>query len=143
MLEDGTRTWSETETPQGGRASPLLANIYLHYTFDLWIQRWRRPQAHGGLIVVRFADDFIVGFQHRADAEKKRNGRFTVLRQTAPRRVRAKLSEVKAELRRRWHDPIPQVGTWLRMVVGGHIRSYGVPMNGWALFMFRWQVGWL
>ena len=69
VLEDGT--WSEVDqgTPQGGSLSPLLANIYLHYAFDLWIQQWRRKRAHGDVVVVRFADDFIVGFQHRSDAE--------------------------------------------------------------------------
>jgi RNA-directed DNA polymerase len=199
VLEDGTRTWSEKGTPQGGSISPLLANVYLHYAFDLWAQRWRKTHAHGDMIVVRYADDFIVGFQHRAEAErflaelrerltqfglelhpektrllefgpfavenqrragkgkpetfnflgfthicgKKRNGRFTVVRQTIRKRVQAKLSEVKAELRRRLHDPIPAVGAWLRQVVGGHTRYYGVPMNGRAIGMFRFQVGWL
>jgi RNA-directed DNA polymerase len=70
VLEDGT--WSEVEqgTPQGGSLSPLLANIYLHYVFDLWVQQWRKKRAHGDVVVVRFADDFIVGFQHRTDAER-------------------------------------------------------------------------
>src|SRR5437879_2056151 len=70
VLEDGT--WSEVEqgTPQGGSLSPLLANIYLHYVFDLWVQQWRKKRAHGDVVVVRFADDFIVGFQHRFDAEQ-------------------------------------------------------------------------
>jgi RNA-directed DNA polymerase len=199
VLEDGTRTRSEEGTPQGGSISPLLANVYLHYVFDLWVRRWRRTQAHGDVVVVRYADDIIVGFQHRVEAErflaelrerfarfglvlhpektrllefgsnaaesrrrvgegkpetfdflgfthicgKKRNGRFTVVRQTSRKRVQAKLSEVKAELRRRLHDPIPQVGGWLRLVVGGHIRYYGVPMNSSALHMFRHQVAWL
>ena len=197
VLEDGTRTWSEAGTPQGGSISPLLANVYLHYAFDLWAQRWRRKRAHGDVIVVRYADDFIVGFQHRADAErfladlrerftkfslelhpektrllefgpfaaenrrraeqgkpetfnflgfthicgKKRNGRFTVVRQTIRKRLQAKLGEVKAELRRRLHAPIPVVGRWLRSVVEGHLRYYGVPMNGPALFTFWFQVG--
>src|SRR5438876_4290681 len=57
VLEDGTRTRSETGTPQGGSASPLLANVYLHYVFDLWVRRWRKTQAHGDVIVVRYADD--------------------------------------------------------------------------------------
>jgi group II intron reverse transcriptase/maturase len=199
VLENGARTGGEEGTPQGGSVSPLLANVYLHHVFDLWAQRWRKTQAHGDIVVVRYADDFIVGFQHRADAErflaelrerfmkfglelhpektrllefgpyaaenrrragqgkpetfnflgfthicgKKRNGRFTVVRQTIRRRAQAKLSEVKAELRRRLHDPVPVVGTWLRQVVGGHIRYYGVPMNGPAIGMFRFQVGWL
>ena len=84
--------------------------------------------------------DFL-GFTHICG--KKRNGRFTVVRQTIRKRVQAKLSAVKAELRRRLHDPIPVVGGWLRQVVGGHIRYYGVPMNGPAIAMFRFQVGWL
>ena len=199
VLEDGKRTWREEGTPQGASVSPLLANVYLHYVFDLWVQRWRKTQAHGDVIVVRFADDFIVGFQHRAEAErflaelrerfakfglelhpektrllefgpyaaesrrragkgkpetfdflgfthicgKKRNGRFTVVRQTIRKRLQAKLHEVKAELRRRRHDPISQVGTWLGQVVGGHTRYYGVPMNSSAIALFRFRVGWL
>jgi len=70
VLEDGRRTRSDRGTVQGGSISPLLANLYLHYVFDLWVQRWRTKQAHGDVIVVRFADDFVVGFQHRQDAER-------------------------------------------------------------------------
>jgi len=200
VLEDGTWTRSEQGTPQGGSASPLLANIYLHYVFDLWAQQWRRRQARGDVIVVRFADDFIVGFQHKSDAErfwaelaerlktfalelhpdktrllefgpfaaskrkrrgqgkpetfdflgfthicgkKRSNGRFTVIRQTMRKRLQAKLKQVKTELRRRLHDPVPEVGRWLGRVVGGHIRYYGVPMNSPAIALFRYQVGWL
>jgi RNA-directed DNA polymerase len=199
VLEDGTRTRSEQGTPQGGSASPLLANVYLHYVFDLWVQRWRRTQARGEVIVVRYADDFIVGFQHRSDAErfqeelaerlsqfalelhpdktrliefgpfaasnrksrgqgkpetfdflglthicgKKRNGRFTVLRQTMRKRLQAKLNQVKYELRQRLHDPVPEVGRWLGKVVQGHVRYYGVPMNSHAIALFRHQIGWL
>ena len=68
VLEEGKRTQSETGTIQGGSVSPLLANIFLHYVFDLWVQRWRKRQAHGDVAVVRFADDFVVGFEHRQDA---------------------------------------------------------------------------
>jgi hypothetical protein len=198
VLEDGKRMRTEEGTPQGGSASPLLANIYLHYAFDLWVQAWRRKRAHGDVIVVRFADDIVLGFQNEADAvqfwkdlterfrkfrlelhpektrllefgpfaaenrrkrgqrkpetfdflgfthlcgKKRSNGRFTVLRQTIRKRLQAKLGAVKAELRRRMHDPIPEVGNWLRSVVGGHIRYYGVPMNHRALSTFRFQVG--
>lgn len=70
VLEEGKRIRVEEGTPQGGSASPLLANIYLHYVFDLWAQKWRRKQAHGDMIVVRFADDIVVGFQNKADAEQ-------------------------------------------------------------------------
>ena len=198
VLEDGKRMQMEEGTPQGGSASPLLANVYLHYVFDLWVQSWRRRQAHGDVIVVRFADDIVVGFQGRSDAKqfwaeltermrkfglelhpektrllafgpfavqtrkqwgegkpetfnflgfthicgkKRSNGRFTVLRQTIRKRLQAKLNEVKAELRRRMHQPIPEVGQWLRSVVDGHNRYYGVPMNEPALHLFRIQVG--
>ncbi len=70
VLEDGQRHVSEVGTVQGGSVSPLLANVYLHYVFDLWVQRWRRTQARGEVVVVRFADDFVLGFQHREDAER-------------------------------------------------------------------------
>jgi len=197
VLEDGERTWSEVGTVQGGSISPLLANIYLHYVFDLWVQRWRQTQATGDVVVVRFADDFIVGFQYRPEAErflaalrerfakfglalhpdkthliefgpfadrnrrgrgqgkpetfnflgfthicgKKRSGMFTVLRQTVRRRLLAKLQEVKAELRRRMHLPIPEQGAYVRSVVGGHLRYFGVPRNGPAIRLFRQEVG--
>jgi RNA-directed DNA polymerase len=64
--------WSKTVvgTPQGAVISPLLANIYLHYVLDLWVQRWRKQEAKGEVIIVRYADDFILGFQYREDAER-------------------------------------------------------------------------
>jgi hypothetical protein len=186
VLEDGKRMRVEEGTPQGSSASPLLANVYLHYVFDLWVRVWRRKQARGDMIVVRFADDVVLGFQHRSDAEqcwkelaerlrkfrlelhpdktrllefgpfaaehrkrrgqgkpetfdflgfthicgkKRSNGLFTVLRQTIRKRLQAKLGEVKAELRRRMHAPIPEQGRWLSAVGAGHLRYYGVPMN--------------
>ena len=68
VIEDGS--WTETRgSPQGASASPLLANVYLHYVFDLWADWWRTQNAHGDVIIVRFADDFIVGFEHQEDAE--------------------------------------------------------------------------
>jgi group II intron reverse transcriptase/maturase len=70
VVEDGEWSASEEGAPQGGSASPLLANVYLHYVFDLWAQHWRRRQARGDVIIVRFADDIAVGFQHRSDAER-------------------------------------------------------------------------
>src|SRR5712671_3087325 len=70
VVEDGN--WSETAegSPQGASVSPLLANVYLHYVFDLWVRHWRRRRAQGDMIVVRFADDFVVGFQYLGDAER-------------------------------------------------------------------------
>jgi group II intron reverse transcriptase/maturase len=197
VLEDGERKDTEEGTPQGGVVSPLLANIHLHYVFDLWAQHWRR-QANGEVIVVRYADDIVVGFQKEADARRfwvdlaerfakfglelhpektrllsfgrraaargrrngrgkpetfdflgfthicgrSRKGRFQLLRRTSRKRVQRKLSEVKAELRRRLHRPVPEVGRWLRSVVQGHVNYYGVPLNYAALSSFRYQVIW-
>ncbi len=198
VLEEGKLLRVEEGTPQGGSASPLLANLYLHYVFDLWVQKWRRQQAHGDVIVVRFADDIVLGFQVKSDAErfwaelterfrkfglelhpqktrllefgpfaatnrkrrgegkpetfnflgfthicgcKRSNGMFTVLRQTMRKRLQAKLREVKTELRRRLHHPVPAVGQWLGSVVRGHFCYYGVPQNDSALYLFRYQVG--
>jgi group II intron reverse transcriptase/maturase len=197
VLVDGERTGSEVGTVQGGSISPLLANLYLHYGFDRWGQRWRQTQAAGEVIGVRFADDFVGGFQYRHEAErflaelrarvaqfglarhpdktrllefgpvadqnrrgrgpgkpetfnflgfthiwgKKRSGMFTGVRQTIRQRVQAKLQAVKAELRRRMHLPIPEQGAYWRSVVGGHIRYFGVPMNGPAIRLFRRAVG--
>src|SRR5687767_9742849 len=73
VLEDGIVTVSDKGTGQGSVISPLLANIYLHYALDLWAERWRRRQATGDMIIVRYADDFIVGFQHEADARRFRD----------------------------------------------------------------------
>jgi RNA-directed DNA polymerase len=70
VLEEGRRVQSEIGTVQGGSISPLLSNIYLHYVLDLWVQRWRQKQARGEVIFVRFADDFVAGFQHRHEAER-------------------------------------------------------------------------
>src|SRR5487761_510439 len=70
VLEDGVVTVSETGTGQGSVISPLLANIYLHYVFDLWANRWRQREASGDMIIVRYADDIVVGFEHEADAHR-------------------------------------------------------------------------
>jgi group II intron reverse transcriptase/maturase len=70
VIENGERVDTLEGTPQGASVSPLLSNVYLHYVFDLWADRWRRQRARGEVIVVRFADDYIVGFQYRDDAER-------------------------------------------------------------------------
>ncbi|MFQ5927784.1 MAG: group II intron reverse transcriptase/maturase [Terriglobia bacterium] len=199
VLEDGTWRQMEEGVPQGSSIGPLLANIYLHYAFDLWAQSWRKRRARGEVILVRFADDIVAGFQYRSDAErflvelrkrlakfclelhpdktriiefgrfaaenrrrrgqgkpetfdflgfthscaKTRKGKFAVLRQTKKKRMQRKLKAVKAELRRRLHQPVPEVGAYLRSVVLGHFRYYGVPRNGPALCSFRQGVVWL
>ena len=194
VSEDGQ--WSKTEvgTPQGAVASPLLANVFLHYAFDLWVQQWRTKSATGDMIVVRYADDFVVGFQHRRDAERflqelggrmekfglalhpektrliefgrfaaenrrKRgegkpetftflgfthicgrkhwSGGFIVKRRTAAKRLRAKLREVRETLLRRRHEPIADLGKWLRSVMQGYFNYFGVPGNLVSLNMFR------
>jgi group II intron reverse transcriptase/maturase len=71
VMEEGKLVEQDQGTPQGGSISPLLANLYLHYVFDLWADQWRKTQARGDVIIVRYADDFVVGFQHESDA-----GRF-------------------------------------------------------------------
>ena len=199
VLEKGKWTASEVGTVQGGSISPLLANIYLHYVFDLWVYHWRKTQAEGDAIVVRYADDFMVGFQYRREAErfladlrarfqrfglalhpdktrilefgrfarkdrsrrgeskpetfnflgfthicgKTKGGKFSVIRKTMRTRRQAKLKEVHHELRRRMHDSIPEQGAYLRSVVGGHLRYYGVPLNGRSVSAFRKEVCWL
>lgn len=72
VLEDGKWTSTEAGTPQGATVSPLLANVYLHYVLDLWVQQWRKCVARGEVIVVRYADDFVMGFQHEDDAVRFR-----------------------------------------------------------------------
>jgi RNA-directed DNA polymerase len=84
VFEDGVVTVSDRGTGQGSVISPLLANIYMHYAFDLWVERWRRREATGDMIIVRYADDFIIGFQHESDARRfldemrKRLGEFAL-----------------------------------------------------------------
>jgi len=70
VMEDGEWSSSETGTPQGAVVSPILSNIYLHYAFDLWAERWRRHEARGNVILVRYADDILAGFEHEGEAER-------------------------------------------------------------------------
>jgi RNA-directed DNA polymerase len=196
VIENGAWTASEEGVPQGASVSPLLANVYLHYVFDLWAHQWRVQHARGEVIVVRFADDFVVGFEYRDDAErfwadlrgrlakftlelnaektrliefgrnaardrqtrglgkpetftflgfthicaKTRSGRFMLKRITNSKRMRAKLREVKTELRQRRTLPIPDQGRWLASVLRGHCNYYAVPGNYAAISAFRYQL---
>jgi RNA-directed DNA polymerase len=70
VIENGSWTAFEDGVPQGASASPLLANVYAHYVLDLWAHQWRTRHAHGDVVIVRWADDFVVGFEHRQDAER-------------------------------------------------------------------------
>jgi RNA-directed DNA polymerase len=199
VLEDEVVTVSDTGTGQGSVASPLLANVYLHYVFDLWAERWRRREATGDMVILRYADDIVVGFEHEADArrfwnemrerlqefaltlhpEKTRliefgrraavrrarrglgkpetfdflgftlicgrnsRGKFLLCRKTRSHRMRAKLREIKEELRQRRHRPIPEQGGWLRQVVAGFFAYHAVPTNSRALRAFRGGVEFL
>ena len=196
VIEEGN--WKETieGAPQGASISPLIANVYLHYVFDRWVRQWRHRHARGDMIVTRFADDFVVGFQYRGDAKrflhdlrerfakfnlelhpektrliefgrfaasnraavglgkpetfdflglthicgKTRNGGFWLRRITIAKRMRAKLKQVKDQLMRRRHLPVPEQGQWLASVVRGHLAYYAVPGNIRAANAFRIQV---
>ena len=70
ILEDGIVSVADSGTGQGSVISPLLANIYLHYVFDLWAERWRRQEARGDMVVVRYADDLVAGFEHEDDSRR-------------------------------------------------------------------------
>lgn len=199
VTEEGV--WSKTKvgTPQGAVASPLLANVYLHYVFDLWVEHWRKHCATGDVIVVRYADDIVMGFEHRQEAERflqewknrlqkfglelnpdktrliefgreaaenrkrggaskpevfdflgfthmcgktRKTGRFIVKRKTIRKRLSAKLKELQAEMRRRWHQPAADTGRWLRSVVQGYFNYHAVPGNMDSLNSFRAQVIW-
>lgn len=196
VMEDGIWSNPETGSPQGSVASPLLANIYLHYAFDLWVHAWRREKALGKMIVVRYADDTVLGFQYQKDADcflqdlreqlknlglelhpdktrriefglfaernrkkrgegkpetfdflgfthicgKDRRGKFALKRKTIAKRMRAKLQEIKQELRRRMHDPVEQTGKWLQSVVRGYFNYHAVPGNMERLKAFRTRV---
>jgi group II intron reverse transcriptase/maturase len=195
VIENGA--WSSTMegAPQGASASPLLANVYLHYVFDLWVQWWRDRFASGDMIVVRFADDFICGFEHEQDARRflaelrgrfakfgmelhpdktrliefgrhaarrrsergegkpetfsflgfthicgtSKRGWFWVKRVTDRKRMAGKLRELKVEIKRRRHQPIPVQGRWLGSVIAGHLNYYAVPGNTDAVMQFRTQ----
>jgi group II intron reverse transcriptase/maturase len=189
VLEDDKHSQSEIGSPQGASFSPLAANIYLHYVFDLWAHQWRQRNCQGDVRLIRYVDDIVVGFEKREEAEQfqealrqrcatfglelhpektrviefgrfaqerrgkrglgkpasfnflgfthisgqSRKGKFQILRRTIAQRFRAKLAESKGELRRRMHLPVPVQGAWLRSVLLGHDRYYGVPLNGKAL----------
>src|SRR5216684_1417436 len=137
VLEDGKWMVSEIGTVQGGSISPLLANIYLHYVLDLWIEQWRKTQAKGDVIVVRFAaqdrqsrgqgkpETFnFLGFTHCCGADQR--GKFTVIRKTMRQRMLKKLKEVNLELRQRMHQPVDEQGRYVQALIRGHLSSLSV-----------------
>ncbi len=180
--------WSETKvgTPQGAVISPLLANVCLHYVFDLWIEWWRKNRCRGDVVVVRYADDFVIGFEHKREAQaclealrdrcakfglklhptktrliefgrfaaerRARRGErrpetfdflgfthvcgntrglglFTIRRYTVAKRMRATLTAIREQLRKRWHHPVGETARWLRSVVQGWMNYHAVPDN--------------
>ena len=196
VMEEGEWKKTEVGTPQGAVISPLLANLYLHYVFDLWVEAWRKKVARGQVVVVRYADDLVVGFQHKTDAERFLNefrerlakfdlelhpektrllefgryaardrrkrgekkpetftflgfvhqcgtssrGLFTIWRRTANKRMVAKLKQIKQTLRRRMHEPLNQIGTWLRSVSQGFYQYHAVPGNLRTMSIFRYRL---
>jgi hypothetical protein len=174
--------------------------VYLHFVFDLWVEAWRKKVAQGDVIVVRYADDLVVGFESRAEAERyleefrerlakfglelhpektrliefgrfaapkpREAGRgkagdlhvsglhallweapegwaFIVWRETAKKRLVAKLQAVKAELTRRRHEPIASIGAWLQKVTSGYYQYHAVPGNLPRLHLFRCRLSWV
>jgi len=196
VLENGVVTTSDKGTGQGSVISPLLANVYLHYVFDLWADRWRRREATGDMVIVRYADDIVVGFEREIDARRfwdamqrrfeefalslhpdktrliefgrhaadrrarrglgkpetfnflgftficgrSRRGKFLLKRKSRRDRMQSKLREIKEELRRRRHQPIPEQGRWLAQVVRGYFAYHAVPTNFPALGAFHHHV---
>lgn len=197
VMEDGKRVPATKGTPQGAVISPLLANVYLHYVFDLWAHQWRNRHAHGDVAIIRYADDTVVAFEHRADAERfladldermaefaltlhpdktrltefgrraaadrsarglgkpetfdflgfthicgksRKSGGFQLRRKSRRKRMRAKLAEIKEELRRRRHVAVAEQGKWLGQVVRGFFAYHAVPLNYASLSAFRHHV---
>ncbi|MCK4660219.1 MAG: hypothetical protein KAV82_11920 [Phycisphaerae bacterium] len=150
VSEDGT--WSKTEvgTPQGAVVSPVLANVYLHYVFDLWADQWRNKFARGDVIIVRYADDTVVGFQHRAETfdflgfthicgTKHQKAGFILKRKTVGKPMAAKLREVRETLMRHRHAPVVWQAKWLSAVVRGYFNYHAVPGNMARMTEFRTQ----
>ena len=186
-ISDGGK-WSKTTmgVPQGSVISPLLSNVFLHYVFDQWIEWWRKNRCRGDVVVVRYADDFVIGFEHHSEAracleelrtrfakfglklhegktrllefgrfaaerrkrrgegrpetfdflgfthvcaKTRKHGWFVIHRRSVAKRMRAKLQEIKADLRRRMHRPVGETGRWLRTVVQGWLNYHAVPGN--------------
>lgn len=199
ILEEGNIIRASMGVPQGAVISPILANIYLHYAYDLWANQWRKRKTNGEVIIIRYADDTIVGFQYETDAkafyhdlknrlekfglklhpEKTRTirfgkyaqsqckqmgirkpetfdflgfthycgrswktGNFVLGRKTIKKKMRSKLQEIKAELRKRLHRSIGETGRWLARILKGHLNYFSVPGNGKSINSFFYRVSW-
>ena len=130
VLEGTMLTTSETGTPQGSVISPLLANVYLHYTYDLWVQQWRKRNVRGEVIVVRYADDIVAGFEHKSDAIafldelRKRFEAFDLKLHTEKTRL-IEFGRFAADRRKRRGQGKPETFTFL-----GFVHICGKSRNG-------------
>ena len=193
VSEDGEWSPSKVGTPQGAVISPLFSNVFLHYVLDLWLVAWRKRHARGEIIIVRYADDFVLGFREEIDAQRclgalkerfarfhlelhpektrliqfgryaaerrskrdegppetfdflgfthacgtTKKGDFTIKRISATKKTKAKLTELKNQLKRRMHCDLAEVGSWLSNVYRGWCQYYAVPGNYKRLQQFR------
>jgi group II intron reverse transcriptase/maturase len=187
--------WSKTivGVPQGSVIGPLLSGVFLHYVFDLWIEWWRKNRCRGDVIAVRYADDFVIGFENHSEAtaclealqarfakfslklhedktcliefgryaierrqrhgegrpepfdflgfthkcaRTRKQGWFTIHRHSVAKRMRATLQAIKAELRKRMHEPLGETARWLRHVVQGWLNYHAVPSNSHRIGRF-------
>lgn len=174
-----------------------FSNIYLHYVLDEWVELWRKSRAQGDVIIVRYSDDFVMGFQYKHVAERflvelkdrfakhgleiheektriiefgrftadnrakrgdkkpetfdflgfthicsktRKNKWFTIRRKTSAKKFRMKVEEVRKEIIRKRHEPVPEQGKWLRSVVQGHLNYFAVPGNKRAIDAFRTEI---
>ena len=196
VMEKGRWFASLLGTPQGSAISPLLANVFLHYVLDRWFVDWKRKYARGRVVLIRYADDFVMCFQHRSDAEgalaalkermsvcklelhegktwliefgrfahqnrarrgegkpetfnflgfthymgKTRRGDYMMKRKTQSSRLTRKLKAVRERARQMMHRSLPEQHEWLRSVLRGHYRYYGVRCNSPSLKSFYRQV---
>lgn len=197
VMDGHHRQKATVGAPQGAVISPILANVYLHYVLDLWSHKWRRQEAKGDMMIIRYADDSVFGFEYELDAKRflaelhermktfgltlhpnktrlicfgknaigmrkyrcqgkpetfdflgfthyctvgfKRRG-FVIGRKTIRKRMRASLKVIKAELRKRWHDPLAKTGKWMQRVLQGHINYFSVPGNDRSIWLFFKEV---
>ena len=197
VMDGDHRRKAHIGAPQGAVISPILANVYLHYVLDLWAHKWRRQSSRGDMMIIRYADDSVFGFEYEDDAHhfltemrmrmnkfgltihpdktqlicfgkyaigmRKNRGEgspatfdflgfthyctlgykrktFVIGRKTIRKRMRASLRVIKAELRKRWHDPLAKTGRWIKRILQGHLNYFSVPGNDRSIWLFFGEV---